>query len=305
MCSTDDPVDTLEWHAKLADSRLAGRVRPTFRPDAAMNIDKPTWSAYVDKLGARWNCEIGSLDDFLECLKKSHDFMGSMGCRASDHGVCVPYGYQLDKESAARIFNNVRGGNAPGRDEAAAFKAFILNEMAELDAEAGWVFQLHIGAVRDVRHTLEAALGADVGGDIGDHEISIVRPLLPLLNRFDNRLKVVLYNMVPCHNATLAMLSRAFGNKVALGSAWWLNDSRYGMKCQLESESTIDLFSNMSGMVSDSRKILSYGSRFEMYRRTQASVLGEAVERGEMPERVAVKLAKRLCYDRPKELFGF
>jgi glucuronate isomerase len=270
-----------------------------------MNIDKPTWSAYVDKLAARWNCEIRTLDDFLECLAKSHEFMGTMGCRASDHGVCVPYGYQLSRTDAARIFDSVRGGIVPGRDEIAAFKAFMLNEMAELDAAAGWVFQLHIGAVSDVRRTLADALGPDVGGDIGDHEISIVRPLLPLLNSFDNRLKVVLYNMVPCHNATLAMLSRAFGNNVSLGSAWWLNDSPYGMRKQLEAESTIDLFSNMSGMVSDSRKILSYGSRFEMYRRVLASVLGAAVERGQMPEGVAVKLAKHICCDRPRELFGF
>ncbi len=305
MCSTDDPADTLESHKQLASSRLAGRVRPTFRPDAAVNIDKAAWNGYLDKLGARWNLKIDCLDRMVEALQKGHDFMGELGCRASDHGIFLPDGYQIEKKRAEAIFNKARSGEKLTAEEIREFKAWCLNETAEMDAKSGWVFQIHYGAIRDVRKSLFDALGLDVGGDVAEHDMSVVEPLAPFLNRFDGRLKVVLYNMNPAHNMTVASLARSFGHTVSLGSAWWLNDSYIGMKNQLELAASIDLLSNMSGMVSDSRKILSYGSRFEMYRRTLAEVLGGMVTRGQVPESVACKLAKRMAYERPKQLFGF
>ena len=141
-------------------------------------------------------------------------------------------------------------------------------------------------------------------GDLGDHETSYIEPLLPLLNRFDGRLKFVLYNMHPNHNATLAQLTRAFGSTVSLGLAWWLNDSFIGMQRQLEYVGSVDVLSNMSGMVSDSRKIMSYSSRHEMFRRTMCRTIGAMVDRGQMPFDVAGQLAVNLAYNRPKSLFG-
>ena len=305
MCSTDDPADTLEYHVALASSRLAGRVRPTFRPDAAMNIEKTTWNAYVDHLANRWCMKITSLDDFFNALQKAHDLMGRLGARASDHGIYVPYGQQVARSVAEAIFAKARNGAKLSATEIADFKAFFLNEVAEMDAKSGWVFQLHFGVIRDVRKSLWDAIGADAGGDIADHDVAFLRPLIPFLNRFDGRLKTVLYNMSPVHNATLAALTRAFGATVCLGPAWWLNDSYEGMHNQFGLGGSIDLLSNMTGMVSDSRKILSYGSRFELYRRTLAETLAAMTNRGQMPASVAKKLARRLAYERPKEFFGF
>lgn len=305
MCSTDDPADTLAYHEELAKSPLAGRVRPTFRPDNAMNIQRPSWNAYVGRLGEHWDREVDTLDDFLDILSKAHDAMGRLGAVASDHGVLTPSTLSPSRERASELFLRARQGDILADGEAEEFRGFFLNEMAELDAKKGWVFQIHYGAVRDVRDSLYKALGPDVGGDISDHAVDAVQPLLPLLNRFDGRLKVVLYNMNPSHNATLAMLTRAFGGNVCLGPAWWLNDSYIGIRNQLELGASIDLLSNMTGMVSDSRKILSYGSRFDVYRRTLAGVLGDMADRSQMSRATAVKLARRLAYDRPKEFFGF
>lgn len=303
MCSTDDPVDTLEYHQALENSPLAGVVRPTFRPDRAMNIFKPDWPEYVTALEKRWNMNFHCLEDMLVALRAAHDFFAQMGCVASDHGVNVPYAYQVAPETANDAFMRAREGKKIGSQETIAYMSYILNEMAELDAAKGWVFQLHIGAVRDVRDSLHKNLGADVGGDICDHLTDYVTPLLPLLNRFDNRLQIVLYNMNPIHNATLAQLTRAFGDQVSLGLAWWLNDSFIGMKTQLEYVSSVDALCNLAGMVSDSRKILSYGSRHEMFRRTLSHVLGTMVDQGRMPMRVAEKMARHLAYERPKQLF--
>ena len=304
MCSTDDPADTLEYHQALQKSQLKGIVHPTFRPDKAMNIFKPDFADYVKTLGNRWNIAIKTIDDLLAALKAAHDFFAENGCVASDHGVAVPYGLQVAKQDAEAVFQKALARKPLTEAETVAYMSYIFNEVAEMDAQKGWVFQIHIGAVRDVRDSLYNSLGADVGGDISDHLTDYIANLLPLLNRFDGRLKTVLYNMNPIHNATLAQLTRAFGNTVSLGLAWWLNDSFIGMKNQLEYSTSVDTFANMGGMVSDSRKILSYGSRHEMFRRTLCHVLGNEVELGQMPSEVAERIAVNLSYTRPKTLFG-
>ena len=305
MCSTDDPVDTLEYHKALASSSIAGRVRPTFRPDKAMNIFKPEWPDYIEKLEKRWNTQFKCIHCLLGTLRDAHDFFAEMGCCASDHGVNVPWSYQVSADDANAVFQKARSRKPLTQDEIITYISFFINEMAELDAEKNWVFQYHIGAERDIRDSLYKALGPDVGGDTGNVETSYLKPMLPLLNRFDGRLKVVLYNMVPEHTGTLAQLTRAFGEKVSLGSAWWLNDSFIGMKRQLEYIGSVDVLANMAGMVSDSRKIMSYSSRHEMFRRTLSTALGAMAERGQMPKEVAIKLAAELAYSRPKALFGF
>jgi glucuronate isomerase len=180
----------------------------------------------------------------------------------------------------------------------------ILAEAAELNSQKDWVTQLHLGAVRDVRATLFDTLGPDVGGDISNHYLDYAPALCSFLNRFDDRLKVVLYCLEASHQGTLATISRAFGAKVALGSAWWLLDTPIGMRRQLEYIGSADTLSNFAGMVSDSRKLLSYGSRFEMFRRVMSDVLGSMVERGQMPDEIAFNLAERMAYSGTKKFWN-
>ena len=305
MCSTDDPADTLEHHQRLAQSPIAGVVRPTFRPDKAMNIFKPDWRAYIERLGTRHGTTIRTLDDLRGVLRAAHDFFAKNGCVASDHGVLVPSGHAVPARAADAVFRKALGGGELTKAEQIAYMSFVLNDMAQLDSEKGWVFQLHFGAVRDVRDSLAQALGPDVGGDISDHSIPIVEPLRDLLNRFDGKLKIVLYCLDPGHLPSLVTLTRAFGATVSPGPAWWFNDSPFGMRQQLEYLGGVDLLANLSGMVSDSRKLASYGSRHEMFRRTLADVLAGMVARGRMPKKVAAQMARRLAYDNPKQLFGF
>lgn len=304
MCSTDDPIDSLEYHRRLLDSAIPGVVRPTFRPDRAMNIFKPTWNEYIGLLEQRVNGRFAHLRDMLAALQITHDFFAENRCVASDHGVEVPYGYQVAEAEADDAFRKARAGQPLSQAETIGFMSYVLNEVAEMDAAKGWVFQLHMGAVRDVRDVLLRDLGPDTGGDVSDHVTDILRPLNPLLNRFDGRLNVVLYNLHPGHTATLAHLTRAYGAKVNLGAAWWLNDSYIGMRRQLEYIGTVDALANLAGMVSDSRKIMSYGSRHEVFRRTLADTVGSMVDLGQMPMKLAERLVVYLSYQRPKELFG-
>ena len=304
MCSTDDPADTLEYHRIV--NRDFGRtvVRPTWRPDMAMKAGKDSFPAYIERLGKRWGVRIATLSDLLDVLRKSHDFFAENGCRASDHGLELASSGTGDAEAAAKTFLKAVAGEPVSPEEAANYADYLLGEFGEMNSESGWVMQLHMGAVRDVRDTLFRTIGPDSGGDVSDlfqsHEAKLIR----FLNRFDGRLKVVLYCLDQGHQATLAALARAFGSTVRLGSAWWLCDTPIGMKRQLEYIGSVDLLSAFAGMVSDSRKLLSYGSRFEMFRRILSSTLGGMVEAGQMPEPVAMKLARTVCYDGPQAFFG-
>ncbi len=304
MCSTDDPADLLENHSKV--NAAAGRtlVRPTWRPDKAVNIFSPGWPGYVRRLGERFGIRIGSLDELMSALSISHDYFHECGCRASDHGVRAPLSGTPCRAKAAKAFRKALRGARLSDEETAAFMGHVFGEIAEFDSRRGWVFQIHVGAVRDVRDSLFESLGPDTGGDVSDHFIDVLGPLRPFLNRFDGRLKVVLYCLDPGHQATLATLARAFGSDVRLGSAWWLCDTPVGMKRQLEYVGSVDLLANFAGMVSDSRKLLSYGSRHEMFRRVLCDVLGDMVGCGQMPEKAALSLARRICYSGPKEFFG-
>ena len=304
MCSTDDPVDDLKHHSALNENFGSMLVRPTWRPDKVMNILAPGWSEYIAKFEKRFATEINSVGEIMEVLRKSHDYFAEFGCVASDHGVDMPPSGTGNKEQAEKIFKMAKTGVIPNKAEAQIFKDWIFGELASLDAEKDWVFQIHIGAVRDVRDSLMKGLGPDSGGDVSDHFIDMLPPLAKLLNRFDDRLKVVLYCLDPGHQPTLTTLARAFGSKVRLGSAWWLCDTPIGMRRQLEYICSVDLFANFAGMVSDSRKLLSYGSRFEMFRRILSDVLGRMVDLGQIPMNVAVPLAEKIAYSEPKKFFN-
>ena len=302
MSSTDDLIDTLEYHEQANAAIGRQLIRPTWRPDKAMKIFAPGWRDYIAKVEERFDMKIRRYSDLLEAMRRSHDYFAERGCRASDHGVdTMPV---IDYDGASHVFRKAINGRSLDEDEIMGFMGAFLGEAARLDAEKGWVMQLHMGAVRDVRTKLFASLGPDVGGDVCNVHRDFLPGMVSLLNRFDNDLKAVFYCLDPNAQATLASITRAFGDHAALGSAWWLNDTPVGMKRQLELIGSIDLFSNFAGMVSDSRKLLRYGSRFEMFRRVLADVLGAMVERGQLPLSVAGMLAERMAYSGPKAFWN-
>ncbi len=304
MCSTDDPVDLLEHHAVVNEKFGRTLVRPTWRPDKALKICDRDFTSYVSKLANRFQMEIKSIDDLIEALRKSHDYFQEHGCLASDHGLTVMLSGVGCMEKANEAFLDVLNGKRIAGEAAENYMNCLFGELCEMNTKTDWVTQLHFGAVRDVRQYLYRTIGPDSGGDVSDIFQNHQPNLIQFLNRFDSRLKIVLYCLDPNHQPTLATLSRAFGAKVRLGSAWWLCDTPVGMRRQLEYIGSVDLFSAFAGMVSDSRKLLSYSSRFAMFRRVLSSVLGNMVENGQIPDFIAINLAKKMCYDGPKAFFG-
>ena len=304
MSSTDDPVDLLEDHERANAAFGRQIIRPTWRPDKAMKIFAPGWREYIDRVGKRFNRKISTFSDLIDAMRQSHDYFAEKGCLATDHGLELPLRADYLFEDADRIFRRALAGETLTAAEMDCYMGAFLAEAAALNAEKGWVTQLHLGAVRDVRARLFDALGPDVGGDVSNHYQDFLPALVSFLNRFDSKLKVVLYCLDQGHQATLATLARAFGENVRLGSAWWLCDHPTGMRRQLEYIGAVDVYWNFAGMVSDSRKLLSYGSRFEMFRRVLADVLGSLIEYGQMPEEETMKLAVAMAYAEPKRFWN-
>ena len=297
-------TDAFRPQALLTGPLNVEAMSSTWRPDKAMKIFAPGWREYIDRVGKRFNRKISTFSDLIDAMRQSHDYFAEKGCLATDHGLELPLRADYLFEDADRIFRRALAGETLTAAEMDCYMGAFLAEAAALNAEKGWVTQLHLGAVRDVRARLFDALGPDVGGDVSNHYQDFLPALVSFLNRFDSKLKVVLYCLDQGHQATLATLARAFGENVRLGSAWWLCDHPTGMRRQLEYIGAVDVYWNFAGMVSDSRKLLSYGSRFEMFRRVLADVLGSLIEYGQMPEEETMKLAVAMAYAEPKRFWN-
>ncbi|MEF8798059.1 MAG: glucuronate isomerase [Candidatus Bipolaricaulota bacterium] len=305
LCSTDDPTTRLEYHERARDEVEGLEILPTWRPDKFMKIQGDSWLDSVEQLGQETGEDVSSFQGFLDALAGTHKYFDEMGCLASDHGIERGLTRPVEKSRAAEIYKKgLAGSENLSKEEVIDFRSFLLVWFGELNKESGWVTQLHIGAVRDYREELKEELGPDSGGDVGTGNIDFTSNLKYFLNRFDGELDIVLYYLDPGDLSSVATLSRAFPN-VSIGAPWWFNDSPHGIENQLEYMATVDLLANHAGMVSDSRKLMSYGSRIEVFRRSLANVLGKMVERGQIPEEVAKKVVVDIVLSRKKELFGF
>ena len=302
MCTTDDPTVHLPHHERARDEIAHTRILPTWRPDKAMNVGKDTWRPLVERLGRETEFDTSTLDGFEQALTATHEYFRVMECVASDHGLTEPWGHEVDRAKAAAVHASAFAGHRLDQDDVADYHAHMLHFFAALNADAGWVMQLHIGAVRDYRDRLFDTLGPDTGGDVSDQQIDIVEPLREFLNAYDGRLQIVLYCLDPGHLPSLTTIARAFPG-VSLGVPWWFNDSPFGIKTHLRYVGTVDLLANSAGMVTDSRKLISFGSRTEMFRRVLCDAVGEMVERGQIPMPEAVDLVRSIAYERPRALF--
>lgn len=315
VCTTDDPIDTLEHHRRIAESGFEIRVLPTFRPDRAMLlIEDPTaFNAYTDRLEALTNRSIATYEDYLSALRSRHDFFAANGCRLSDHGLEHLYVADYTEAELRTIFSKVRSGQTATPDEKLKFKAALLVEMAMMDHEKGWTQQFHLGALRNNNSRMLARLGPDTGWDsIGDFPQA--RPLsafLSLLDRDNQLAQTILYNLNPADNEVFATMMGNFNDgtrpgKIQWGSAWWFLDQKDGMERQLNTLSNMGLLSRFVGMLTDSRSFLSY-PRHEYFRRILCNLLGNDVENGELPADLnwLGQMVQDICYHNARNYFNF
>ena len=315
VCTTDDPIDSLEHHAAAAaDETFNARVFPTWRPDRAMALADPgSWNGYVDQLAAASDVDIASYDDFIAALTARHDFFHRAGCRLSDHALATCFFSPAGEREIRSLFDRVRSGAVLSPTERDQLATALLLELGRMNSDKGWTMQVHIGALRNNNSAMFAELGSDCGFDsIGDRRYA--EPLARFLDTLSSAgtlPRTILYNINPRDTEMLASMLGNFQDgcvpgKMQLGSAWWFLDQKDGMERQLEAISQMGSLRRFVGMVADSRSFLSF-SRHEYFRRILCNVLGSDMAAGLLPRDFDLVggLVEDVCFRNAASFFGF
>lgn len=314
VCTTDDPLDSLEHHQKIAADGFAVKVLPAFRPDKAMNADNvDALNEYINRLEQVADVTINDINSYFSALRKRHDYFAANGCSVSDHGLERIFAEDYTDEEIALIFTKIRSGQILSSLEVLKFKSAMLFHFALWDHEKGWVQQYHLGALRNNNLRMLQQLGPDTGWDsIGDFtQGQSLSKFLGKLDRNNQLAKTIIYNLNPAHNEVIAAMIGNFNDgsiagKVQYGSAWWFLDQKDGMTKQMNTLSNIGLLSRFVGMLTDSRSFMSF-PRHEYFRRILCNLIGEDVENGELPNDTAWlgKIVQDISYHNAKSYFNF
>jgi len=313
ICTTDDPVDSLEHHQKIKEDGFETKVLPAWRPDKTMAVEHTaSYNQYIDTLEEASGSSISTFMDLLTALQSRHDYFHQMGCRISDHGLEGFQADDFDYQEIERIFIKIRKGRSLNKQEVGRFKSAMLVELAVMDHEAGWAQQFHVGAIRNNSTRQLHELGPDTGFDsIGDFKMA--RSMSKFLDRLDEQkqlAKTIVYNLNPADNALMVTMVNNYNDgktagKMQFGSGWWYMDQKYGMTDQINTLSSLGLLSRFVGMLTDSRSFLSF-PRHEYFRRILCNLVGRDVENGEIPNDAPLveNLIKNVCYYNAKEYFA-
>jgi glucuronate isomerase len=315
VCTTDDPVDTLEHHiAHARNTKAFTKLLPTWRPDKALAVhDLGAWNDWVGKLEAAADHAVTDLASFMDALKRRHDFFHASGCRSSDHGLDVIFAASYTPKEVEAAFSKARAGKPLSAEETEKLRSGLLHEFAIMDHARGWVQQYHLGAMRNNSTRAQRTLGADSGFDsVGDlPQASSLARFLDRLDSTNQLAKTILYNLNPADNEVFATVIGNFQDgsapgKMQFGSAWWFLDQLDGMEKQMNALSNMGLLSRFVGMLTDSRSFLSY-SRHEYFRRLLCNMIGSDVERGLLPrDRTLLgTLVQDVCFRNARQYFNF
>ena len=272
VCTTDDPIDSLEYHEQYSKVSSGTRMFPAFRPDKALAVENSeAFVRYVKSLSRASNIDITSFARFVDAIRSRSEYFAKHGCRVSDHGLNTMYAEDYTETQVKKIFKKLLRKKTLNSAEVAVFKSAVLYELAMINWEHKWVQQFHVGALRNNNTRMTRMLGPDTGFDsIGDEPIA--KPMAKLLD----------------------------------GAAWWFLDQKDGMTRQIEALSNMGLFGQFVGMITDSRSFLSY-PRHEYFRRLICNILGAEMEQGILPDDVGLvgALVKDICYNNAKRYFEF
>ena len=302
ICTTDDPIDTLEYHAALKD--FSTKVLPTFRPDKAVEIGKETFIPYIESTGVK------TYEELVAWIKARIAYFNDYGCRLSDHALeYVPFAVG----DAKAAFDKRMAGGELTKPEIDAFKTAMLKACAEEYVKYDWAMQLHIGALRNNNRKMYDKLGPDTGFD-SINDLCIAEDLGAFMNHLevaDCLPKTILYTLNPKDNYVLGTMLGCFqgagyAGKIQFGSGWWFNDQRDGMEAQMQALANLGTLSAFVGMLTDSRSFVSY-PRHEYFRRIMCNLIGKWVDEGEYPEDYAAleTIVTGIAYHNAKNYFNF
>lgn len=318
LCTTDDPIDSLEYHRILAeDDSFTTRVLPAFRPDKGVNLERKGYAEYIAKLSAASGAEITDLASLKAAYEQRLDFFAENGCLTADHGIdeYIPYSASANSVQADEAFKKALAGEKLSDDEVNIFKTELLRFFGGEYKKRGWVMQIHFGVLRNVNTPMFKQLGPDTGYDVigGKTSVTELAKLIDALQSADSLPRMVLYSINPTDNAALGALIGAFQKsdgtgmpQLQHGSAWWFNDNKTGMREQMTQLANLSALGNFVGMLTDSRSFISY-TRHEYFRRILCDLIGGWVENGEYPcdMEALAQIVMDICYNNTKSFFRF
>ena len=312
--TTDDPVDSLEWHKKIAEDKTFDvQVLPSWRPDKAMNLEKVTYLDYIAQLSEVSGVKINTFADLCKALTVRMDYFGSLGCRVSDHGLEYVMYAPASAEEIESIFAKRIKGDTVTREEEIKFKTAFMIFVGKEYAKRDWVLQLHYGCKRDNNTAMFDKLGPDTGYDCINNYApsSDLADYLNALRINDSLPKTIIYSLNPNDNQAIGTILGCFQDssavsKIQQGSAWWFNDNKVGMEDQMISLANLGNLSGFVGMLTDSRSFLSY-TRHDYFRRILCNLIGNWVENGEFPADYDIleEIVRGICYNNAVKYFGF
>ncbi|MET2984854.1 glucuronate isomerase [Aureibaculum conchae] len=311
ICTTDDPLDNLEYHKTIANKNIFTKVLPTFRPDALLLIENDSFYNYLKKLERGVGFSIDNLDNLLDAIESRIEYFNDNGCRLSDYGLAQVFAYDFTEKEADSILKKRINGDTTTKHEANLYASCILFKLCKMYHSKGWVQQFHLGALRNNNSRLLKEVGADVGCDsIGD--FSQAESMSKLFNRLDFQgylSKTIVYNLNPSQNEVFATMMGNYSEagipgKMQYGSGWWFLDQKEGMEKQLNTLSNMGLLSRFVGMLTDSRSFLSF-PRHEYFRRILCNLMAEDIKKGLVPNDILFigKMIQDICYYNAKRYF--
>ncbi|KAF1296652.1 glucuronate isomerase [Enterococcus sp. JM4C] len=311
ICTTDDPIDSLDYHAKLKEESDF-QVYPTFRPDKAINIQNEEYLSYLTALSEVTGSEIKEYQDLLDSLENRMNHFASLGCKLSDHSFSTLKPFTYDRLLLAGIFEKKQTQIPLTNEEVAFYQFGLAVDLMRLYHKQGWTAQLHLMATRNNNQQLFQSYGPDAGADaLGDERIEAgISRLFDELNQQDQLPKTILYSLNAKDYLPLVALMGCFQadvkGKIQFGSAWWFNDTYSGMRYQMTTLAEGGILGNFVGMLTDSRSFLSY-PRHEYFRRILCQLVSEWVEEGQLPEddQYLGEIIAKIAYGNANHYFGF
>ena len=317
VCTTDDPLDSLEYHKQIKESGFEVKVLPTWRPDKSMAVENiDSFRAYVDKLSEISGIDITNFDEYSLAISKRHDYFQANGCKLADHGIDNFFSAPYTDDEVAKIFDKIYNRKESLTDEEVLkFKSKMLHDNAVLNHSKGWVQQFHYGAIRNNNTRMLNKVGVDAGYDSMNDVSDVAKNLSRFFDNLDLESKLaksIIYNLNPNDNYLIASMIANFQDgsvpgKIQFGSGWWFLDQKDGMEDQMNVLSSQGLLSRFVGMLTDSRSFVSY-PRHEYFRRILCNLIGNDVEAGLLPESeldFLGKMVEDICYYNAKEYFNF
>jgi len=302
LATTDAATSELQEHQRIRASGWSGRVIPTLRPDAVVNI-QADYAEQIQQLSRVSGINVMDYHSYIHALEQRRRFFKEMGTTATDHAALTAYTERLSENEANVIFQRGLKGDASPED-ARRFTGHMLIEMARMSVEDGLVMQLHVGSFRDHNPALFTNFGRDMGADIPTAS-EFTRNLKPLLDLFgrERNLTLILFNLdETTYSRELAPLAGHYP-ALRLGPPWWFFDSVLGMRRFLDAVGETAGIYNLAGFNDDTRAYPSIPARHDLWRRVSADWLAGLLVKGIIDEDDADEMVIDLAYRLAKQSY--